>query len=391
MGGYLKYPISLLWVLLLVAGCSSSGDKDDIISFVEPKPGRSVGLKREWRRNIGFTPDKYMSHPRQIAVTEEDVFVGTYGGKVARVNKKSGKTVWREKVDVGVVGGVAVSDDLVFAGTINGKMVALSREDGKQIWESSVATTIASAPRVSDDKVLFTTLDNRTYALSITNGKIQWTHSTVPVTLVVKGAATPVVNGEIVYVGYSTGEMFALNKENGKVIWTKDFSRLTGRSEFERLQDLDAEVVVGKLDSDNLIPKIYVVNHQGSIKAIHANNGGEVWDTKFSSIRRPLLWGSQLFVSGLGGYVVSISTEDGLEVWRTEVSDGYLSAPVRLGNRIIVGDNKGRLLSLDPTSGRVVGLDKSKNSFIADPVVDRAALLLWTNKGELVRYTVDEL
>jgi outer membrane protein assembly factor BamB len=387
----LKYPILLLWVLLLLSGCSSSDDDEDIVSFVEPKPGRSVGLNKEWSLSVEDAPEEFMNHPRQIAVTDKDVFVGTYGGQVVRVDKESGKFVWQQKIGSGVVGGVAVSDDKVFAGSVDGKMVALSREDGKQLWKSSVATTVASAPMVSDDKVVFTTLDNRTYALDSNSGKLQWTHSSVPVTLVIKGAATPVLNGLLVYVGYSTGEIYAININNGKVFWTKNLSRLTGRSEFERLQDLDAEVVVGRLDSENLIPKIYAVNHQGSIKAIHSNTGGQIWEQKFSAIRRPLLWGSQLFISGVGGHVVSISSEDGLEVWRTEVSDGYLSAPVRLGNRIIVGDNMGRLLSLDPTSGRVVGLDKLDNPIIANPVVDGVSLLLWTNEGELVRYTVDEL
>ncbi|MBF0444166.1 MAG: outer membrane protein assembly factor BamB [Magnetococcales bacterium] len=391
MFGNLKYPILLLWVLLLLTGCSSSGNDEDIVSFVEPKPGRTVGLKKEWSRSVEGTPKEYMNHPRQIAVTQEDVFVGTYGGQVVRVDKKRGKIVWQKNIGSEVVGGVAVWEDLVFAGSVAGKMVALSREDGKQVWESSVATTVASAPAVTGDKVIFTTLDNRTYALDSKSGKLQWTHSSVPQTLVIKGAATPVVNGELVYVGYSTGELFAINLSNGKVIWTQNLSRLSGRSEFERLQDLDAEMVVGKHDSDNLVPKIYAVNHQGYIKAFHVISGEQIWEQKFSAIRRPLLWGSQLFVSAVGGHIVSISSEDGLEVWRTEVSDGYLTAPVRLGNRIIVGDNMGRLLSLDPTSGRVVGLDKRVNPIIADPVVDGVTLLLWTNEGDLIRYTVDEL
>ncbi|MBF0380699.1 MAG: outer membrane protein assembly factor BamB [Magnetococcales bacterium] len=391
MVGKLKYPFLLLWALLLISGCSSSGDEEEIVSFVEPKPGRSVGLKKEWSLNIEGAPKEFMNHPRQIAVADEDIFVGTYGGLVVRVDKQKGKIVWQQEVGSSVVGGVALSEDKVFAGTVDGRMVALSREGGEQLWESKVATSVASAPKVADNKVIFTTLDNRTYALDSNSGKSVWIHVSVPETLVVKGAATPAVSNNLVFIGYSTGELFTLHLPDGKEIWTHNLSRLSGGSEFERLHDIDAEVVVGRIGSDDFVSKIYVVNHQGSLRAIQSNTGGQVWDQKLSAIRRPLLWGSQLFVSGDGGSVVSISSEDGLEVWRTEVSDGYLSAPVRLGNRIIVGDNMGRLLSLDPTSGRVIGLDKLNEPIIADPVVDGVTLLVWTNDGDLFRYSVDEL
>ncbi len=170
-------------------------------------------------------------------------------------------------------------------------MVALSLQSGEKIWESRVSTTVASAPIVAGGRVIFTTLNNRTYALNAKSGELLWNHSSVPVSLVIKGAATPVVNKQIVYIGYSTGELFALNLNNGKPLWEKNLSRLSGRSELDRIHDFDAEVVVGPESLRNPVVAIYVVNYQGSVLAMRSNSGAKIWEHKSSAIRRPLLWG----------------------------------------------------------------------------------------------------
>ncbi|MBF0358668.1 MAG: outer membrane protein assembly factor BamB [Magnetococcales bacterium] len=392
MVGKIRFSFVIILTALLFSGCSYMpdwfwiDDEEEISGYKEPDPGRLVAIDEEWDRGIEGEPDEYMSHPRQIAVTEEAVFVGTFEGLVVKVDKSRGKVIWESELDSSVSGGVATDGSRVFAGTVAGNMVALSRENGEKLWQSQVSTSVASAPLVVGGRVIFTTLNNRTYALDVNSGKLLWTHSSVPVALVVQGAATPTTNGRTVFVGYSTGEVFALNLREGKPLWGKNLSRLMGRSEIDRLHDVDGEVVVGPSGMDTPIPKVYVVNHQGSVMGIQSNGGVEVWKSKFSAIRRPLLWGNQLFVVNVEGQIVSISAKDGLEVWRTRISDGYLSAPVRFGDQIIVGDSKGRLFSIDPASGRVTGLNHLNDPIIATPVVDGSSLYIWTNEGDLIKY-----
>ncbi|MBF0453210.1 MAG: outer membrane protein assembly factor BamB [Magnetococcales bacterium] len=397
MAGNWRILVGFWLALLWLSGCSYmpdmfwSDDEADITGYIEPRPGKSLDLIENWDRGIEGSPDDYMSHPRQIAVTEKSVFVGTYDGDVVRVDRASGSIVWRVGLNASVVGGVAVDEERVFAGTVEGEMMALSRQSGSQVWRAEVSTKVASAPLVAEGRVIFTTLNNRTYALNATNGDRLWTHSSVPMVLVVQGAATPTTDGRAVYIGYSTGEVFALSLDEGKVLWGENLSRMMGRSELDRLQDVDAEVVIGAASSDIPLPMIYTVNHKGSVVALHPGSGSPFWKHKFSAIRRPLLWGKQLFISDGDGQVVSMSAEDGLEVWRVKISDGTLTAPVRLGNQLIVGDDRGRLISMDPTSGRVMGMNKLGDPIIADPVVDGSNLYIWTNDGDLISFSVKGL
>ncbi len=83
----IRFPFLLLLATLLFAGCSSTDIEDEISVFEEPKPGRSVGVVKEWKRSVSSEPDEFLNHPRHIAVTDDAVYTGTIDGLVVRVDK----------------------------------------------------------------------------------------------------------------------------------------------------------------------------------------------------------------------------------------------------------------------------------------------------------------
>ena len=413
MNGWLRFA-GLFFALLFVAGCASweemgkntyiddapfdindDGDEenDEIESvaaedFDELLSAEPIGLDDKWSEWVAHLPDDHMQHPRRIVVSGQDLFLGTFQGEVVRLERKDGDTVWEAETEDSIVGGVAVDADRVYAGTRSGKMFAFSREDGHKLWQVSVSTSVASAPEVAGDKVIFSTLDNRTYALNSEDGKRLWMHSTTPESLVIMGAATPAVDGNVVYVGYASGEVFALSLEKGTPLWMENLSVLGGRSELERLQDVDAGIVVpNESDASVLgLKKIFTVNHHGYAVAMYPRTGTRIWEHSLSAIRRPLLMYKRLFISDMDGDLVALSAEDGLGLWRTHLSEGLLTAPVALGEHIFVADNFGQLFLLDAASGRVLGLDQIDDTVLADPVVVGNSIFLWTNEGYLLRY-----
>lgn len=352
---------------------------ETIQPFVEPDPGVGVGWKRSWHESVARSPDEHLAHPGQIVIDGPDLFLGTFQGRVVRLSAADGDTVWEREVGATVSGGVAVDAERVFAGTRGGEMVALSRSDGTELWRVQVSTAVASAPRVADGRVVFVTLDNRSYALDVQDGKRLWIHSTMPEALVVMGAAAPTIYRDRVYVGYSSGEVYAISLRDGQPFWAQNLTAQRGRSELDLLQDVDAGIVVGE-------ERIYTVNHQGHAVALQPSSGGRIWEQAFSAVRTPLLHGAQMYISDIDGNLVALSTEDGMELWRTRLSDGLLSAPVLFGDRLAVGDDKGRLFAVEPLSGKVSGLERVKEPILADPVVVGRSLYLWTNEGNLLRY-----
>ncbi|MBF0184451.1 MAG: outer membrane protein assembly factor BamB [Magnetococcales bacterium] len=394
--------ISAVLLLLVVSGCSSisnlnpfkeapakssSPDLAGVPAFVEPQVRESTGLTRIWKQSVARSAGKFRQHPGQMVVTGDDIFVGTYQGRVVRLSRESGRVLWEVNVADQITGGVAIDERRVFAGTRDGEMVALLRETGEIVWRSGGLAPVTSAPVVGNGRVIFLTLDNRAYALNVQDGKRLWMHSTPPEALVVQGAATPVIDGPLVYVGYSSGDLFALLLENGAPLWTDNLSVSGGRSELDLLQGIRASVVIGREDGPMAGgKKLYAVNHQGRAVALLPRNGARFWEHKMSAVRRPWLANRQLFFSDMDGYVVALSAVDGVEMWRTRVSDGLLSAAVALKNKVVVADDRGRLLALDSNSGRILGIDRLGEAILADPVLVDDRLFLWSNDGNLLRY-----
>ncbi len=386
------------WVLtlLLLSGCATptwlggSGSKEgkkESTQFHLPDPGHKTGLHQVWKRSLAGSPDTHFIHPPRIAVSSDAVFVGTFQGRVVRVNRRSGAVEWEFSAEVPIKGGVAVDEERVFAGTEQGEMLALSRLTGKLLWRTQVLTSVDSAPVVADGKVIFLTLDNHTYALDAVSGAQVWMHSTPTESLVVMGSATPTAAGGLVYIGYSSGEVFALSTTNGHRAWSDNLRVLGGSSELDLMQDVDASIVLSAQHGPQMTPqRAFVVSHQGRVISYFAASGSKVWERRMSAVRQPLWSTGRLFLSDMEGSVVAMSSDDGVELWRERISDGLLSAPVMFKDRLLVADDKERLFSMDSTSGRVVGMEKLSGPLMSLPVATEDGLFLWTNEGDLLRY-----
>ena len=108
-------------------------------------------------------------------------------------------------------GGVAFWNDRLFVSTGYAQVLALDPADGKVIWRSSVGAPVHSAPTVSDGRVFVVTVENELAVLAADDGRRLWVHNGIPETASLLGSASPAVEGEVVVVAYSSGELYALH------------------------------------------------------------------------------------------------------------------------------------------------------------------------------------
>lgn len=380
-------------VMGLVSGCAAptwlggKGGEKESVRFHAPDPGTGTGLRLEWSRSVTGSPDKHFLHPGRVAMSGDGVYVGTFQGDVARVDRRSGEVRWKVGVGSAVMGGVAVDGARVYAGTEQGGMVALDRDTGVELWRTRLTTAVDSAPLVVEGKVLFQTLDNRAHALDAQTGQKLWMHGTPTEALVVMGSSTPATADGLAFIGYSSGEVFALRLEDGQRVWSENLRVLGGSGELDLMQDVDASVVFSEDQGPRLgSRRAFVVNHQGRVLACLASNGRRIWEKRLSAVRQPLWSMDRLFVVDMEGHLVALGADDGVELWRVRLSDGLLTSPVLYKDRILVADDQRHLFALDPTSGRVLGLERLSGPVLSLPVVAEDGVYLWTNEGDLLRY-----
>ncbi|MDP6351250.1 MAG: PQQ-binding-like beta-propeller repeat protein [Alphaproteobacteria bacterium] len=354
--------------------------------------GESLALI--WRRGVGAgeTDDNLiLSSP---VVADFKAFLLDADSVVTAFNLASGATEWRadllpenEESEASLGGGVAYAQGRVFAATAFGYLVALDAKTGARVWMRRIGAPLRAAPTVSDGRVFVITFDNRLFAIDADDGTELWSHTGITETAGLLGSAVPAVSGDLVLASYSSGEIFALRVENGRVAWS-DSLIFQGRiGATTTLSDIDANPVIDR-------GQVFAISHSGRLVAIDLRSGLRLWDQEIAGAQTPWLAGDYLFLVTLDSHVVCLRRVDGRVRWVTPLTrfedpedrEGAIvwSGPVLVGDRLVVVNSLGEALAISPYTGRWLGKQDLPDGARVAPVVANETLYILTVDGDLV-------
>ena len=119
-------------------------------------------------------------------------------------------------------------------------------ETGKIIWKKNSATPIRATPTLIENKVIILTLDNRTMVFDKNNGNLIWEHQGIQSSTSLLGQPKVAVDGNLVLLPYSNGDIFALNLTNGAEIWRQSSVNIEQSETTNSFTDIDANPVMLK-------------------------------------------------------------------------------------------------------------------------------------------------
>jgi len=362
---------------LLVAGCDKDEEVDPPAELVDVEP--SIHVEKLWSTGIGDSGE----HSRLalgIAVDGDNLYVAARNGVVHALSAADGRTRWRVDTELALAAGPGSGNGLVTLGTSDGEVVALEAADGRQRWKARVSGEVLSAPVVAGDRVIVRTLDGRMRALSAADGSELWLVEELVPRLSLRGAAAPVVSGDTVLCGFDTGKLVAVSLATGETLWQSQVSTPSGRTELERLADVDAAVRVSGDD-------VYAVGYQGRLVMLSLESGQVWWGRDVSSYRGLALDDDQVYVSAADGAVIALKRRDGSVVWQQDgLHQRGLGTPTVDGSAVVVGDFEGYLHWLDRDTGRFLARERPGDTPIRAPVVDAGRLYVLDVDGTLVAY-----
>ena len=202
-----------------------------------------VPLQKLWSTSVGAGYDEQDVN-LVPAVADDQVYVADRRGRVAAFDAGSGKQIWSVKTGVAVSAGPGAGEGLVLLGTSDAEVLALNAADGSVAWQSSVSSEILSVPQLGLDNVIVQTADGNVVALDAADGSQLWIYDrSVPV-LTLRGTSTPAVRHGVVIAGFSNGKLVALSEDQGFVVWETSVAIPKGRSELERIVDIDGSPVI---------------------------------------------------------------------------------------------------------------------------------------------------
>jgi outer membrane protein assembly factor BamB len=262
-------------------------------------------------------------------------------------------------------------------------VIALDSGSGERRWRAQVTSEVLSAPATNGDVVVVQTQDDRLIALEASDGTQRWIYDNTPAVLTLRGTGAPLVTNQLAFAGLSTGKVIAVDTRRGMPVWEQRIAVPQGRSELERVVDIDGGLL---LSGGNL----YVVTYQGRVAALEQNSGRILWQREASSYVGVAQGFGSVYVSQADGIVEGIDERSTSALWSNDgLARRQLSAPEVFSSYVAVGDLEGYLHLISQVDGRFVARTRiDSDGLRARPLVVGGWLYAYGNSGKLVGLTI---
>lgn len=361
-------------LLALLAACDKDKDVEPPAELVDFK--ESLSIQKAWSLSLGGG-DEVMREGLAPVADGERVFLAGRGGEVVAVQPANGKVIWRSKTKAELTGGPGAGAGVVAVGTADGEIIALDAATGTRRWTVKVGGEVLSAPAISSTAVIVRTVAGRVLGLALEDGKEIWREDQQIPRLTLRGTATPAIAGGAAICGFDNGRVLSIDIAKGEVFWEQLVSPARGRTELERLVDIDAAIKVRDAD-------VFVAGFQGRVAMLALDSGQIWWSREISSHRGLDVDDEIVVVSGAMGEVIALRRRTGIELWR---QDGLrlrrLSAPALIGGRVAVADFEGYVHWLDAATGAFVARSKTGGRTSNAPLVVGDVVIFQDDEGRV--------
>ncbi len=362
---------------LALAAC---GDKeiDPPAELVDIVPKRTV--QREWSAGLGGDSERLRLALRPLVV-DGTVYAASHDGEVVALAADTGRRLWMVKTKLALSAGPEVQGDLIVLGSSDGDIIALEAADGRERWRKSIGSEVLARPLIANDVVVIRTVDGHVEGMAAADGSQRWAVDEQVPRLTLRGTAPPVLAGDRIIAGFDDGKVLAIDPRNGDVLWDAIVNAPHGRTELERLSDIDAPARIAGDD-------IFVVGFQGRIAMLALDSGQIWWARDASSYRGFTLDDENIYLTNSDSVVVAMKRSDGAVVWEQDTMKRRgLTAPALDGDALVVGDFEGYVHWLDKATGEIVAREKTDGERITNaPVTTDAGVFVQTDSGKLLAF-----
>lgn len=371
--------LSLLLPLLLMAGCGSipwfGGEEDPRPPTELADLAPAITVNSLWSVEIGEGTDG-----RRLSLIPAlhggRLYVADAKGRVVAMNAATGKVLWERETGLPLSGGPEVDATHIVLGSSDGDLVALSVRDGAALWNARLESEVLSVPRITGSSVIVHTLDDSVYALDLASGDQLWKYSHTAPVLTLRGSSTPIIAGESTIVGISGGKLVNLELQSGLPLWETTVTPPHGRSELDRIADIDADPIVVE-------GIVYVAAYNGDLAAVDLTSGAVLWRRQLSAHAGLTANAGTLYITGSDDLVWAANLADGTGTWKQEaLKYRNLTAPAVLGNLIAVGDYEGYVHWLDRRDGRLLArVEVADGPITGRPLAANGKLYVYGDDG----------
>ncbi len=377
-----RYFLLLISVVLITA-CGDDDNTEPPAELTDFK--RTHYLASDWSVSTDDSIGQQYLFIAPLLLKDRIVTAGR-NGTLNAYDLEDGDELAEIKLDTPLSGGVGGTEDVWLVGSRDGELIAVSGKSNSILWRIQVPSEVLARPVVYNNNiVLVRTADGQILGVDIKTGKIGWNYSKTIPALTLRGSSSPILSRNHFYTGLESGRLIAMSPIDGEVAWDMALTVPEGRSEIQRLVDID-----GKSELYGRV--LYAASYHGRIAAIDVTRGQFLWARSFSSNTGVSVGTDAVYSSDDRSHVWALDRNNGATLWKQDkLQARSITRPVIYKDFLVVGDVEGYLHVMSRFDGHFVArTNVDSDGFLVPPIVDGDRLLVLTRGGTLAAYTLKE-
>lgn len=356
-----------LFLLIFTVACGS---------FRPQAPEKKTNFFRvAWAKNLDT---EYVSGNLAIGVGaprifNDIVYMGSMSGVMSAYDLETGRVLWSHNENTPLGGPVEFFNDHVAYGGLNGRLFVRHYLSGELKYAIDLGGPIESAPYYYDGRMLVYLRGHQIVHLDAETGKVLWAYKrAVPITTTLQRTTRPLVLGNKIIVGFADGFVGALSRDEGLILWE---TRIADQSKFF---DVDLNpVLAGGV--------VITGSPSGDLKAINPDNGAVSRSYGVSVMAHPVLRNDQLILGTNDGEIILMSL-NGEILKRVQVSDQPVSAVTWWKDNLVAASFDGKIRAVDPLTLKIVGefaMGYDFSAVFSDLVVSGDSMAVYSSRNRL--------
>lgn len=411
--------IAVALAALATSGCDNlraSATPDAPLWLHHPGSAIAITGRRDLTAETRKVGEQYERGKPEIDAVHRRVFVGSSDRGLYAIRASDLATLWRFET-LGAVQCEPLYDpgeDVVYFGSNDGALYKVRAVDGHLLWRFSSNAEIARRPVLRDGIVYVMNANDTLIAIHASNGALKWhQHRTPAFGMEVAGYAGPALGKERIFTAFSDGVVMAYAIDDGSEQWPSvDLAAAAEQSQGGdvRYFDVDTTPVLDRTKSGDVV---FVAGYSGGVFALDAEDGARVWSNdKATGVTELVMWRQPahelrraganagdktaeiaekkilIASSGLTG-LWGIDPEDGRTLWRRNLPEGGISAPLVIENALLVGTTRYGLFLFSPLDGALMDGVETGSGFAMTPAGSGRRAFVMSNGGALVSLYID--
>ncbi len=372
----LKFALLPLLAAALLAGCATDNTpKPTPLSQIAPS---LIQVKTVWSRSL-TNGNNSQNLTLGSALQGTSLITPGFDGNVVATNVQNGNILWHTNVLHHITATPGTNSTTVFVGTKDASLYALDLTTGKIKWQATLPSLILGAPTATDDVVAVLCHDSTVAVLSAETGKILWSYQATSPSLTLYSNSSPVINNNVLYVGFDSGQLGAFDLYQGTETWQVPIAIEASTEAVQNMVDLDGTPVL-----DN--GAIFATSYHGTLSTVNATNGNLIWQRTKSSYESPVIQNNEVIVVDETGRIQAFDESTGATLWQQKnLLYRFISTPAVINNEAVVGDYAGYVHFVSLDDGHLLArIQVSGKGIRAQPIIYNNQVIVTTNDGVVV-------